>query len=304
MGDWYFAHNIKTSELINKSPKSKIVLFQPKIFTHLTGTYPGLGKILGYIDSTHLMSINEDLNCLYTISHDNTDIPLPNSLLNAHAFWESADYKKLMEDFGITNSLKRRNALILSDDQWPLGVWEENGSFINRNENSMMLMQELNIDAFVINKQNKLIRSYYMNPENANDQAEQELLNVTVNSKPYIACNKGALVKGRPILNEFDQLAAMEYVYKYAEAESDGLYLYSPCSIICPLQEMQMSVNCLCKFEGNQKGYDDIPQQLEFFNKEENDFLANGALTDDGLVIYKCNSAVMNSSNAKCDENA
>ena len=267
-GQWYCKHNIHVFPAVTVDNLFRV-----------GDTYQGFGKIIAKLDSTHLLSYNEETNCAFTLTCRNFVKPLPNSVLDAYSFWKKTDIEQTIIDAGFSASANRRNALIINADEWLLGMWGVYGGFIECNETSARMLQEYDIDVFMLNNRQQVTNAFYMNPK----QAKTRILD----------CENGIMIKERPIFNPENEVAMLEQIFIY----TDG----APCTLECPLAEMHVTAECKCKM-GTPINYDKWVAekwQLELFEQETKRMI-NCCLSPEGLIVYKCGYAKINLSLSEC----
>ena len=278
IGQLYCKHNLYDERPVCED---KIIDFAEASKRRLNGTYQGFGTIIERPDLKHLISCHDATNSVYALTRHDNNKPFMQSVLDAHTFRKN-------------QYTEYRSALLVNAELWLLGIWGTDGDFLELNEDSARLMQELNVDMFVLDGRQKVTRAYYMNPASAEelDCADREWNKVTYDGKPYFACNTGVITEERPIYDCDNKLAMKEQIFRYSDYESDGIYLYRPCNPVCPLTKMHMAADCICKNGEAQEEYADVKEQIEIY--EVNHYVMNGCFANKKLVIYKCGFSEMN----------
>jgi len=260
--------------------------------------YQGFGRILGWLDSTHLLSYHEDTNCVYTLTCRTPDKSLLYTVLDSYTFWQTVDTDKILASFDLSQEEKVCNALLVNADHWLLGIWGRHEDFLYSDGSVARLMFLMEIGMFELDRRQRVVRAYYqpyyMDLEEGVASATCRIADYEWRYNPvlFLTSQQAVITLERPIFGEGGYVI-VEESYIYPDKKIDDMFIYPPCIIECPLPEMHVIAECLCKQGGETEKYTATEQQIELFKKRgveyNQDFLAKGCLTEQGLVIYACN---------------
>jgi len=289
-GNWYCKHNLETKVASDIFEQVNAVLLR----NSADNTYYGIGKILTWIDESHLVSYNEETNQMYILMCQDTDKPLLHSVLSVMSFAQSEDFEEILKKHNIDKTAKLRKGLLINAAQWMLGKWGQVQNILELSEDSTIMLHRYEIDIFEVHQQH-VIGAFYMNPESFEEKYLDDYVfgDTVVDGKPFLTSEHKRITMESPIYDPNDNLAMKHQIYRYADNELNGMFLYHPCTIVCPLMELQIVGNCVCK-KGRPRGYKPTDLQIEMFCKVYPIRKTAGCVTAKGLEIFDCDYSELN----------